>query len=247
MGSRRNFIKKTALLSLSGIAANAISNEKLDAIEKLTEKSFLTETFTLAPLPYSYDALEPFIDKQTMELHHDKHHQAYVTNLNKALETSKHPAASSLEDIFTNITAFTDGVRNNAGGHYNHTLFWSLMKENKDAKPNLPGGKIADAINASFTSFDEFKKQFAEAGMKRFGSGWAWLVEEKGKLKITSTPNQDNTLMSNAETKGSPVLALDVWEHAYYLKYQNKRADYINYWWNVVNWDKAAELLSKAK
>lgn len=246
MDSRRKFIKKSALLSLGGIAANIISGEKLNAIENFSGEHFLLEPFTLAPLPYAYDALEPFIDKQTMELHHDKHHQAYVNNLNKALETTKHPAVSSLEDIFANITSFSDGVRNNAGGHYNHTLFWNLMKENKDSKPNLPNGKMADAINASFTSFDEFKKQFAEAGVKRFGSGWAWLVADKGTLKICSTPNQDNTLMSNAEVKGNPVLALDVWEHAYYLKYQNKRADYINNWWNVVNWDKVNELFATA-
>ncbi|MGZ3866925.1 MAG: superoxide dismutase [Bacteroidia bacterium] len=247
MDSRRKFLKKSALLSLGGIAGNIISEEKLQAMENISGENLLVENFTLAPLPYAFDSLEPFIDKQTMELHHDKHHAAYVTNLNKALETTKHPAVSSLEDIFSNITSFTDGVRNNAGGHYNHTLFWTLMKENKDAKANLPSGKIADAINATFTSFDEFKKQFADAGMKRFGSGWAWLVVENGKLKITSTANQDNTLMSNAETKGKPVLALDVWEHAYYLKYENKRADYINNWWNVVNWDKANELLEKSK
>ena len=246
MDSRRKFLKKSALLSLSGIAANVISNEKLNALEQFSNENFLLEPFTLAPLPYAYDALEPFIDKQTMELHHDKHHQAYVTNLNKALETTKHPAVSSLEDIFINIPAFSEGVRNNAGGHYNHTLFWNLMKENKDSKLNLPSGKIGDAINSSFTSFEEFKKQFADAGMKRFGSGWAWLVSEKGKLKIDSTPNQDNTLMSNSEIKGSPILALDVWEHAYYLKYQNKRADYISNWWNVVNWEKVNELFAKA-
>ncbi len=247
MDSRRKFLKKSALLSLSGIAANVISNEKLDAIEKLSGENFLMEPFTLPPLPYAYDALEPFIDKQTMELHHDKHHQAYVNNLNKALETTKHPAVSSLEDIFKEINAFSEGVRNNAGGHYNHTLFWNLMKENKDSKPNLPTGKIADAINSTFTSLEEFKKQFADAGTKRFGSGWAWLVSENGKLKICSTPNQDNTLMSNSEVKGSPVLALDVWEHAYYLKYQTKRADYITNWWNVVNWEKANELFANAK
>jgi len=247
MDSRRNFLKKTALLSLGGIAANAISNEKLQAFENLSGGNFLAETFTLAPLPYAYDALEPFIDKQTMELHHDKHHQAYVTNLNKALETTKHPAVSSLEDIFKDMNAFSEGVRNNAGGHYNHTLFWSIMKENKDSKPNLPNGKILEAINGSFTTFEEFKKQFADAGTKRFGSGWAWLILEKGKLRIFSTPNQDNTLMSHSEVKGTPILALDVWEHAYYLKYQNKRADYITNWWNVVNWDKVNELFASAK
>ena len=247
MSERRDFLKKSALLSLGGIASSIVSSEKIQAMENLSNQHFLAEEYTLAPLPYSYDALEPFIDKQTMELHHDKHHQGYVTNLNKALQTTKHPAAASLEDIFKNITSFDTAVRNNAGGHYNHTLFWSLMKENKGAKANNPDGKAAEAINASFGSFDEFKKQFGEAGIKRFGSGWAWLVVENKKLKITSTPNQDNTLMSISEVKGAPILALDVWEHAYYLKYQNKRADYITAWWNVVNWTKVNELLAKAE
>ncbi len=247
MSERRDFLKKSALLSLGSIATSIVSAEKLQTIENLGNEHFLAEEFTLAPLPYAYDALEPFIDKQTMELHHDKHHLAYVTNLNKALQTTKHPAVSSLEDIFKNMTAFDTAVRNNGGGHYNHTLFWSLMKENKEAKPNNPDGKVADAINTSFDSLDEFKKQFSEAGMKRFGSGWAWLVVENKKLKITSTPNQDNTLMSISEVKGMPILALDVWEHAYYLKYQNKRADYITAWWNVVNWTKVNELLAKAE
>jgi Fe-Mn family superoxide dismutase len=247
MTERRDFFKKSALLSLGSLAANLVSAEKLQTIEALGKEELFTEDFTLAPLPYAYDALEPFIDKQTMELHHDKHHQGYVTNLNKALQTTKHPAVTSLEDIFKNMTAFDTAVRNNGGGHYNHTLFWSLMKENKEAKPNNPDGKVADAINASFGSLDEFKKQFADAGAKRFGSGWAWLVVENKKLKITSTPNQDNTLMSISEVKGTPILALDVWEHAYYLKYQNKRADYITAWWNVVNWTKVNELLAKAE
>jgi len=247
MSERRDFLKKSALLSLGSLATSIVSAEKLQTIEALGNEHFFTEEFTLAPLPYAYDALEPFIDKQTMELHHDKHHQGYVTNLNKALQTTKHPAVTSLENIFKDITSFDTAVRNNAGGHYNHTLFWSLMKENKDAKPNNPDGKVADAINASFGSVDEFKKQFADAGAKRFGSGWAWLVVENKKLKITSTPNQDNTLMSISEVKGTPVLAIDVWEHAYYLKYQNKRADYITAWWNVVNWAKVNELLAKAE
>jgi Fe-Mn family superoxide dismutase len=247
MTERRDFLKKSALLSLGSLAANLVSAEKLQTIEALGNEELFAEDFTLAPLPYAYDALEPFIDKQTMELHHDKHHQAYVTNLNKALQTTKHPAVSSLEDIFKNMTAFDTAIRNNGGGHYNHTLFWTLMKENKDAKPNNPDGKVADAIHASFGSLEEFKKQFSEAGVKRFGSGWAWLVVENKKLKIVSTPNQDNTLMSISEVKGAPILALDVWEHAYYLKYQNKRADYITAWWNVVNWTKVNELLTKAE
>ncbi|HXB40308.1 MAG TPA: superoxide dismutase [Bacteroidia bacterium] len=246
MDSRRNFLKKTALVSLSGIAAKALSEEKLKAIEELSGENFTAATFTLPVLPYPYDALEPFIDKQTMELHHDKHHQAYVDKLNAALQTTKNPGHQTLEEIFININSYSEAVRNNGGGHYNHSLFWSLMKENKDAKANVPTGKIADAINSSFTSFEEFKKQFADAGMKRFGSGWAWLVVSDKKLKICSTPNQDNTLMSFSEAKGKPVLALDVWEHAYYLKYQNKRADYVTNWWNVVNWEKVNELFSKA-
>ena len=243
MDSRRKFIKKSALLSLGGLAANLISADKLNAIEKFEKENFPGEPFTLAPLPYAYDFLEPFIDKQTMEIHYSKHHQAYVNNLNKALDTTKHPEVSSLEDIFKNITSFSEGVRNNAGGHYNHTFFWNSMKNN--GGNTTPYGKLADAIKETFGSIEEFKKQFAEAGMKRFGSGWAWLVVLDRKLKICSTPNQDNTLMSNAEVKGNPILALDVWEHAYYLKHQNKRADYINDWWNVVNWEKANELFAK--
>ena len=201
--------------------------------------------FELPALPYGYDALEPFIDKQTMELHHDKHHQAYVDKLNTALQTTKNPGHSTLEEIFANLSSYSEAVRNNGGGHYNHSLFWSLMKENKDGKINLPAGNIEEAIKNAFTTFEEFKKQFTDAGMKRFGSGWVWLVKQKGKLKICSTPNQDNTLMVNAEVNGTPVLALDVWEHAYYLKYQNKRAEYMNNWWHVVNWDKVNELLAK--
>lgn len=246
MDSRRNFLKKSALLSLGGLAAKAVSEEQLMKLEKLSGEHLGTTAFALPPLPYAYDALEPFIDKQTMELHHDKHHQAYVDKLNAELQSTKNPGHQTLEDIFANINAYSAGVRNNGGGHYNHSLFWQLMKENKEAKPNVPSGKIADALNATFTSFEEFKKQFSDAGAKRFGSGWAWLVVSDKKLKICSTPNQDNPLMSFAEVKGSPLLALDVWEHAYYLKYQNKRADYINNWWNVVNWEKVNELFSKA-
>jgi len=214
MDSRRDFLRKSALLSLGGIVTKAVSEEKLNAIEKMSGENLSAATFILPPLPYAYDALEPFIDKQTMELHHSKHHKAYVDKLNDALLTTKNPGDATLEGIFKNMNAYNDAVRNNAGGHYNHTLFWSLMKENKDAKPNIPTGKMADAINATYTSFDEFKKAFADAGMKRFGSGWAWLIAENNKIKIISSPNQDNSLMSFAETKGIPVLALDVWEHA---------------------------------
>lgn len=246
MDSRRDFLRKASIFSLGSLAAKAVSEEKLIELEKLSSTGFGTASFTLPPLPYTTDALEPFIDKQTMELHHGKHHQAYVDKLNTELQTIKNPGHQTLEEIFANINSYSTSVRNNGGGHYNHSLFWSLMKSNKEGKENLPGGNLLVSIQANFGNFEEFKKQFADTAMKRFGSGWVWLVASNKKLTITSTPNQDNTLMSFSEVKGAPVLALDVWEHAYYLKYQNKRADYITNWWNVVNWDKVNELYSKA-
>ncbi|MBK7498018.1 MAG: superoxide dismutase [Ignavibacteriales bacterium] len=198
--------------------------------------------FELPQLPYTYDALEPYIDKMTMEIHHSKHHNAYVTNLNKALEGTEHEG-KSMEEMFAMMSKLPAAVRNNGGGHWNHSLFWTLMKQNGGGKPT---GKIADAINSAFGSFDEFKTKFSTAAATRFGSGWAWLLVQDGKLVVSSTPNQDNPLMDLAEVKGTPVLGLDVWEHAYYLKYQNKRPDYIENWWNVLNWDKVNELFSKA-
>ncbi|RPI65614.1 MAG: superoxide dismutase [Ignavibacteriales bacterium] len=198
--------------------------------------------FELPQLPYTNDALEPYIDKMTMEIHHSKHHNAYVTNLNKALEGTEHEG-KSMEEMFAMMSKLPAAVRNNGGGHWNHSLFWTLMKQNGGGKPT---GKIADAINSAFGSFDEFKTKFSTAAATRFGSGWAWLLVQDGKLVVSSTPNQDNPLMDLAEVKGTPVLGLDVWEHAYYLKYQNKRPDYIENWWNVVNWDKVNELFSKA-
>jgi superoxide dismutase, Fe-Mn family len=191
-----------------------------------------TGTFTLPALPYAYDALEPFIDKTTMEIHHDKHHGAYVTNLNKALQDVEN-APSSIEEIIKNISKYPAVVRNNGGGHFNHSMFWKLMKPNGGGRPT---GKLADAIDTAFGAFDNFKTKFTEAATKQFGSGWAWLVVKNAKLEIGTTPNQDNPLMDIAEFKGTPILCLDVWEHAYYLKYQNKRPDYITQWWNVVNW-----------
>lgn len=244
--NRRNFLKKSALFSLSTLAGKLIGNEQLDKIEELGKLySIDGGKYSLPALPYSYDALEPFIDKQTMEIHHTKHHQAYVDNLNKALEKPIEGLSSpyNFKNIFAACSKMPALLRNNAGGHYNHSLFWELMKPNKENNANLPHGKIADAINATFTNFDEFKKQFSDAAMKRFGSGWVWLYEEKGKLKIGSTANQDNPLMNNAEISGKPLLALDVWEHAYYLNYQNKRIDYISSWWNVVNWDMVTQQL----
>ena len=199
--------------------------------------------FELPALAYATDALEPHIDKQTMEIHHGKHHQAYVTNLNKALE-GKPEANQSIEEIVKNISKFPAAVRNNGGGHYNHSLFWEVIGPNKGGEPK---GELANAINAAFGSFADFKTKFAEAGATRFGSGWAWLsVGADKKLVVSSTPNQDNPLMDVAEVKGTPILGMDVWEHAYYLKYQNRRPDYISAFWNVVNWDAVAERFKKA-
>jgi Fe-Mn family superoxide dismutase len=199
--------------------------------------------FTLPALPYATDALEPHIDKMTMEIHHGKHHQAYVTNLNKALE-GKPEADHSIEDILKNISKFPAAVRNNGGGHYNHTLFWTLLSPNGGGEPT---GPLADAIKSTFGSFADLKTKMSEAGATRFGSGWAWLiVTPDKKLVVSSTPNQDNPLMDIAEVKGTPVLGIDVWEHAYYLKYQNRRPDYLAAIWNVINWSQVAELYSKA-
>lgn len=199
--------------------------------------------FELPALPYAHDALEPYIDKATMEIHHGKHHNAYVTNLNKAVEGTA-LEGKSLEELFKNISRHPAAVRNNGGGHYNHSLFWTLMKKNGGGKPS---GKLASDIDSTFGSFDEFKKQFSNAAATRFGSGWAWLIVSNGKLSICSTPNQDNPLMDVAEVKGTPILGLDVWEHAYYLKYQNRRPEYIENWFNVINWDEVASQYAKAK
>ena len=197
--------------------------------------------FTLPALPYAHDALEPHIDTLTMQIHHGKHHQAYVDNLNKAIAGTEHEN-KSLEQLVAHAGAISAAVRNNGGGHWNHSFFWESLSPNGGG---APGGKLADAINAAFGSFDEFKTKFAAAGAGRFGSGWAWLIVHEGKLTITSTPNQDNPLMDVAETKGAPVFGVDVWEHAYYLKYQNKRADYLTAIWNVTDWNKVAERFEK--
>jgi Fe-Mn family superoxide dismutase len=238
--NRRDFLKKSALLGLAGMAGTVIGKEKLELLESMGEKMGDGGKYSLPSLPYAYNALEPFIDAQTMEIHHSKHHQAYVDKLNKALETYK--GDTTWNGMFSQISKLDVAIRNNGGGHYNHSLFWQLMKPNPDAKSNTAGGKLADAIISDFKSFDDFKKEFSEKASKIFGSGWCWLIEQNGKLKITTTPNQDNPLMDVAAEKGKPVLALDVWEHAYYLKYQNKRADYISNWWNIVNWDQANSL-----
>jgi Fe-Mn family superoxide dismutase len=194
--------------------------------------------FSVPPLPYDYAALEPYIDEQTMRIHHDKHHAAYVNNLNAALEQAPDLQSKSVEELISNLDSVPEGirtaVRNNGGGHANHTLFWEILGPNAGGEPT---GALADAINASFGSFAAFKEQFAKAATTRFGSGWAWLVSNGGKLEITSTPNQDTPVMEGR----TPLLGLDVWEHAYYLKYQNRRPDYIAAWWNAVNWNAVSE------
>lgn len=199
--------------------------------------------FELPKLPYAFNALEPHIDAKTMEIHHGKHHQAYVTNLNNAIAGTD-AEKLSIEEICKNISKYPMPVRNNGGGHFNHSLFWTVMAPNAGGEPS---GELAAAINAAFGSFAEFKTQFAAAGTTRFGSGWAWLIVKDGKLAVSSTPNQDNPLMDVAEVKGTPILGMDVWEHAYYLNYQNRRPDYIAAFWNVVNWTEAAKRFSAAK
>lgn len=200
--------------------------------------------FELAPLPYAHNALEPHIDTKTMEIHHGKHHAAYTTNLNAAIEGTP-LAGKSIEEILKSISSASPAVRNNGGGFYNHNLFWEIMSPNGGGQPT---GELAAAIDKAFGSFENFKAEFAKAGATRFGSGWAWLcVKADGSLCVCSTPNQDNPLMDIAECPGTPILGMDVWEHAYYLHYQNRRPDYINAFFNVINWAKVAEKFAAAK
>lgn len=230
--SRRNFIKKSSLL---GLGAVAVSNMGLAA--NLLDNNNHLPKFTLAPLPYPAEALEPYIDSLTMQIHHGKHHAGYVSNLNKAIESYSH-FPDNLIEAFEEIHRYPASVRNNAGGHWNHTFFWNHLRPGR--ADNAPVGKLAEAIQKNFGSFTEFKAAFKKEASARFGSGWAWLVlTPKGKLEIISTPNQDNPYM--LKKAGKPIIGIDVWEHAYYLKYQNKRADYIDNYWSIVNWD-AAEL-----
>ncbi|MDR7521150.1 MAG: superoxide dismutase [Armatimonadota bacterium] len=201
--------------------------------------------FELPPLPYAYNALEPHIDEQTMRIHHDKHHGTYVTNLNKALESAANLQGKTIEDLLMNLAAVPESirtaVRNNGGGHYNHTMFWNIMGPGGGG---APGGDLAKDIAATFGSFDAFKEAVNNAGLGRFGSGWAWLVlDGNGKLTVTSTPNQDNPLMDGQK----PIMGVDVWEHAYYLKYQNRRADYLQAWWNTVNWKEVEARYARAR
>lgn len=236
--SRKSFVKSAAILA----GATLLNSEEAEAkINNLLVK--LDKDFALPPLGYNYDVLEPFIDKQTMEIHYTKHHQAYVNKLNEAKAKIEKGNFKNLEDVLVNINSIPKdlqaAVRNNAGGHYNHSLFWSLLKTNTQ-----PNEKTLKAINENFESLDNFKQQFTKAAMGTFGSGWAWLIKQDGKLKIITTPNQDNPLMKGiVKDLGTPIVAIDLWEHAYYLKYQNKRADYVTAFWSVLNWDKVGELL----
>ena len=215
-------MKRTTFLQLVGAGALLSSFRSLQVMENAP--------FTLPALPYAFDALVPHIDKLTMEIHHDRHHKAYVDNLNKALPST----TKSLEELLVTVSSQPVAVRNNGGGHWNHSFFWQLLAP---ASAKQPSAALLAQIQKDFGSLDNLKVEFGKAATSRFGSGWAWLIVKDGKLVISSTPNQDNPLMDVAEVKGKPILALDVWEHAYYLKYQNKRADYINAFWNVVNWD----------
>jgi Fe-Mn family superoxide dismutase len=199
-------------------------------------------SFELPALDYAFNALEPHIDARTMEIHHGKHHQAYVNNLNNALKDHA-DANKPLEELVRNISKYSMAVRNNGGGHWNHSMFWKVMTPNGGG---IPTGKLGDLITTAFGSFDAMREQFNQAAATRFGSGWAWLIVHDGKLVVTSTPNQDNPLMDIAEVKGTPILGLDVWEHAYYLHYQNRRPDYINAFWNVINWDEVSRRMEAA-
>jgi Fe-Mn family superoxide dismutase len=199
-------------------------------------------SFKLPDLPYDYNALEPHIDARTMEIHHTKHHAGYTKKLNNAIEGSS-LSGKSIEDILKNVSKESTAVRNNGGGFYNHDLFWKIMSPNGGGNPS---GDLGDAINSSFGSFDQFKDEFSNAASGRFGSGWAWLVVNNGSLEVGSTPNQDNPLMDVSQLSGTPILGIDVWEHAYYLKYQNERGTYISNWWNLINWDEVAKRFSDA-
>lgn len=221
----------TLFLIFSSFSTNKIKNNKMETLT--IKETSLKYPYSLPELVYAYDALEPYIDKETMEIHFSKHHAAYVTNLNNALKGSDSENKSLIE-IIENISKYPAAVRNNGGGHFNHTFFWQILSPKRGG---VPQGKLGEAITAAFGSFEKFKEEFENAAKTRFGSGWAWLsVNAEGKLFVSSTPNQDNPLMDVADKKGTPVLCLDVWEHAYYLKYQNRRPDYISAFWNVVNW-----------
>ena len=244
---RRNFLKTTAKGTIAigvGLASMGSIMESFASSKNIIASPFDTG-FDQEPLPYAYNALEDIIDEKTMEIHYTKHAAAYSKNLKEAVAAEGVDAKKTVEEILANVSKYTPKMRNNGGGHYNHEMFWKCMRPKQT--DNKPGGKLLESIEKNFTSFANFKTQFSDAGKNRFGSGWAWLYADKSKaLKIGSTPNQDNPLMDISDIKGFPVLGLDVWEHAYYLKYQNKRADYIENWWNVVNWNYVQQRFEKS-
>jgi Fe-Mn family superoxide dismutase len=239
--SRRSFIKQSIKASVVLAAGTPLLVACADESGKANEEVMVEGPLTLVqqPLKYGYDALEPYIDALTMEIHFGKHHAAYVNNFNNASKDGN-IAVESLESLFANMSDYSAALRNNGGGHYNHELFWNTLTPGGKEMP----GKLRTAIEASFGSMDAFKDAFNKAAMSRFGSGWAWLVESNGKLEIGSTPNQDNPLMDLSEIKGNPLLGLDVWEHAYYLQYQNRRADYVENWWNIIDFEAVAARMS---
>jgi superoxide dismutase, Fe-Mn family len=240
--TRRKFVSNTIKLTLGATLGSSLIVEAAcspQVVSNTPVPSAAPLQFSQLTLPYEKNALEPYIDALTMDIHYSKHHTAYIKNVNDAI-AAETISYTSENDFFANVSKLSAKARNNGGGAWNHNFFWMMMKPGSTA----PSGKVADAINASFGSLEKFKEQFTQAAMTRFGSGWAWLVNEGGKLKIGSTPNQDNPLMDVSDLKGTPLLALDVWEHAYYLKYQNKRNEYVANWWNVVNWDEVAKRMA---
>jgi superoxide dismutase, Fe-Mn family len=243
LSTRRKFIidsAKVTLLTAVGIPLLTETTSACSSSAHLTS-SVQGFFFSQKPLVYEYAALEPYIDAQTMEIHYSKHHATYIKNINDAILAEKIQVENE-EKFLASISSYSAKARNNGGGAWNHTFFWEVMRPG--STPNAPSGKVLDALVASFGSFDMFKEKFTQTALSRFGSGWAWLVMEKGNLLIGSTPNQDNPLMDVSDFKGKPLLALDLWEHAYYLKYQNKRNEYIANWWNVVNWHEVAKRMS---
>lgn len=235
--TRRQFVNDSLKAT---VAASVAVPLFFDATKSMANSNLPALQFAQVKLPYEYNALEPNIDATTMDIHYNKHHATYVKNVNEAIAAEKISFATEKE-FFANASKLSAKAKNNGGGVWNHNFFWEVMKPNGGGAPT---GKVADAINGAFGSFDKFKEQFSQAGITRFGSGWAWLVNDGGKLKIGSTANQDNPLMDSSELKGTPLLALDVWEHAYYLKYQNKRNEYVANWWNTVNWETVAKHLA---
>ena len=246
MSDRRDFFKKLGALGLGTIATKLSSNNKLEVLDSIANQANTNEAFVLPKLPYECIALEPFIDEETMKIHHSKHHKAYVDKLNATPSTNMDYHVDDITKCIHLDPAMKSNsvIRNNLGGHVNHSLFWVLLKPNPNSETNLPLEKLGAEIKNTFGSLDEFKKQFSEASLKIFGSGWCWLIKQNGKLKIVTTPNQDNPFMRESvvdKNQTTVVLALDIWEHAYYLKHQNKRANYIADWWNIINWEKAED------